>query len=161
MSVGAKLYETPDAGPDNRRTGAAAKAAAAKLFTMIFVGAVVGGLIAGLGGYQFRLYVRMIKQNSVLHASVTDIAAAVRPIAWFFPMIFGIYQCIRSKASFEYVLALGLIGGGFGWGTSSYVTADPGPSFHSSIYNVPIGCFAGTCTGALAQAIRWARNNEA
>lgn len=161
MSDDASPYDTPGTMPDEIRPKTMAARTAARLFAVILIGTVIGGLVAMLGGYQYRLYVRTFQPNSGLHTTLADFANTIRPVAWFFPMIFGVYQCVRSKVSFDYVLLFGLIGGGFGWMSSGYVMANPGPNYHESIYNAPIGCFVGTILGAVIQTFRWPPHKEA
>lgn len=124
----------------------------------IIVGCVIGTLISAVGGQTFGLYVRSFYPTgtdySFLMNLTSRLAEGIRPLAWFGATIGGVYYCYRRQVRIEYVLFGGIAGFIVGFLVSAHVTADPGPNYHTSIYNVPAGCLMGVIVGVMVQALR-------
>lgn len=155
MSNGENPYRVPNEARKTKPFSDGIRPSGARLFATILVGTLIGGLVAKLGGYEFQRHVRVFHANSAIHCAISDIACVARPIAWFFPTLFGMYYCVRNRVHFNYILCFGILGGGFGWLSSGYVHANPGPNYSTAIYDVPIWCFVGTVLGSVVQTMHW------
>ncbi len=124
----------------------------------IIVGCVIGVLISAVGGHTFGLYVRSFyppgTDYSFLMNLTYRLAEGIRPLAWFGATIGGVYYCCRHQLRIVYVLSGGIAGFIIGFLVSAHVTADPGPNYHTSVYDVPAGCLMGTIVGVMVQALR-------
>lgn len=122
----------------------------------ITVGLVIGSLVGALGGDTFRNYVinfypPSYQYSRLLHA-LSGASSLLHPVTGFCPTLGALYYCRRRQLKTRYVFWTGLGGFLLAFLFDSYVTADPGPNFHTSEHTAPMYCFAGTVLGVWLQA---------
>lgn len=124
----------------------------------ILVGCVIGALISSVGGHTFGLHVRSFyppgTDYSFLMNLTSRLAEGIRPLAWFGATFGGVYYCYRHQMTIVYVLSGGIAGYVIGFLVSGHVTADPGPNYHTSVYDVPAGYLTGTIVAVMLQTLR-------
>jgi len=128
------------------------------LLSAIVVGGVVGALVARLGGQQFAVYLREFHADSTSGSILFKLHSAaetLRPLAWFSPVWFALFYCVRRRKPAAFIVLCGLVGWIVAYSRDTYTHANPGPNVWSSTIEVPVWCFVATVAGGLIQVLRW------
>ena len=143
----------------------------ARHFVRLVIAAVLfygmGTMILQFSDYTFQQYVRTFYPAGTPNArsmqTIAVIAIAFQPACWYSSCIGLLYAHIRSPSRFGFPsipMISGLIASFYGWASSAFVHADPGPNYSAHSTKVPFWCLIGIIVGCCISLTVQGRSQE-